>query len=174
VQARAVDSERSTLQIENTYLKSSIEDLKSQMSEIANLLRQQQTSGGAQNDDKVQETIVDSDEESLQSKRARRCKNKTTAKDASTVSLNEPNNLDVQSQHQTSILGRLFGRKETAETAPSITRESEITENDFSDLASNRSLPCSRDFNDLKVTQKYWITKVELELLSSPLDQGPI
>jgi len=171
VEARAVDSERSTLQIENTYLKSSIEDLKSQMSEIANLLRQQQTG------DQVPATIVDSDEESLQTKRARRYKNKTsmqkTSKDASTVSLNEPNNLDVQSQ-QPSILGRLFGRKETTETAPS-TQESEVIDNDFSDMASNKSIPCStRDFNDLKVTQKYWITKVELELLSSPLDQGLI
>jgi len=55
------------------------------------------------------------------------------------------------------------------------------TNDEYDNLAdmsgSEKSCPqslSSHSINELSVTQKYWITKIELELMSSALDQASI
>jgi len=149
-----LESAKSSLQVENTFLKSSIEQMKQQMAEIASLLKKQNG---------VEEQPEDPENESLATTRARRYKNKQNIQ-ASTSDVSKTNNLDTASQETGGILGRLFGR------AP--TQNSEIDSEDFCETSSQRSLLQSMgSVNDFGVTQNYWITKIELELLSSPLDQ---
>jgi len=68
VKARAFESAKSALQVENAYLKSSIEDIKSQMSVLVELMQKKKAS------DNNEENEIDSDDESLKAKKARKQK----------------------------------------------------------------------------------------------------
>jgi len=138
------------------------------MAEIADLLKTKQKEPEVANND--------SDEESLQTKRAKRYKNKQNMQASkqnthqSTSSLNTQNNLEVVSQ-DSGILGRIFGRKRQNVTNIE-TEEMCETSSQFSQQSLNHSNASVINEDELTVTQKYWITKIELELLSSPLDQA--
>jgi len=167
VKARAIESARSALHVENAYLKSSIEDIKSQMSVLVDYIQKQKNET---NEDALEVTTSDSDEESLKSKKARKNKKNVQLSASATkqVTTRARTNNMTQEKSTTSqpsgFLDRIFGA-----TKSNSNYGSEASVEDLNDVLSQKSLPQS--CNDFSVEQKYWITKIELELMSSPLDQ---
>lgn len=148
-----LDTVQNSLQSENNFLKSSLKDIKSQMSIIVNLIQSQHN---RQNND----TDNDSDKEESD-KNLKRRKGKQKQK------LAKKSNLNVQPS-TSSLLGRLYN---SFQTEPS-------EQDGMSDVCSeqdNEPRPsdvCSGlNQESLQGTTNYYITNIELELMSSPLDQ---
>lgn len=150
------DNTQNALQSENNYLKSSLDDLKSQMSTLVTMLQNQQQS--ALNNQANLEADSESENESLQAKRISRRKNKKNLKKQKTSNVDKPS---------TSILGRIYNTFQSTEnvidhdTMSDIQSVSSGIEPRVSDVCSGFQGPSTN----------YWIESLELELMSSPLDQ---
>ncbi len=147
-----LDNVQNSLQSENNFLKSSINDIKSQMSILVNLIQSQNS---RQNND----TECDSDKETEKNLKRRKGKQKQTN--------TKKSNIDAQPS-TSSLLGRLYN-----------SFQNEPSEHDaMSDVCSEQDIEprpsdvCSGLGSErLQGTTNYYITNVELELMSSPLDQ---
>lgn len=156
-----LDSTQNTLQSENNLLKSSLDDLKSQMSVLVHFIQKQEN---RLNNESLE---IDSDTEVDKSKRKR-------GKQSKRSKLAKKTNLEPQAGSSTSLLGRIYN---SFQTEPS---EIEIGEG-MSDVYSDNDLEprgseIGSEANGDRLTgpgdtTKYWVTNLELELMSSPLDQ---
>lgn len=148
-----LDNAQMALQSENNYLKSSLDDLKSQMSTLVTMLQSQQNS--LPNNQRNQES--DSENESLTAKRNSRRKGKKLLKKQKTT------NSDRQS---TSFLGRIYNTFQNT--------DGNSDPDGMSDLQSVNEMearPSDLGLGLRGTTTDYWIESLELELMSAPLDQ---
>jgi hypothetical protein len=159
-----LDSFQNTLQFENNLLKSSLDDLKSQMSTLVSLIQSQQNRPN-------NEEEFESDIEQNKTKKRRKGKQLRQNK------LAKKSNVEP-SQASSSLLGRLYNTFQgDASDNEGNEGMSDVQSNDNDlDFEPRASDVCS-DFdrnnrNNLRgTTLNYWITNIELELMSSPLDQ---
>lgn len=144
---------QNSLQSENTYLKSSLDELKSQMSVLVNFIQNQQTPLNNQRS----ESNDDSENESLKAKRQKRSKRGKQKK---------KNNVE-ESQPSTSLLGRIYNSFQSNDNIS-------LNEGGMSDIQSVSDFNPSaaeEQFGLQGIKTNYYITNIELELMSTPLDQ---
>jgi hypothetical protein len=154
-----LDSTQNTLQSENNLLKSSLDDLKSQMSVLVNFIQRQDNH---LNNESIE---VDSDTEIDKSKRKK-------GKQTKRSKLAKKTNVEPQAG-SSSLLGRIYN---SFQGQPS---EIDLGEAAMSDIYSenDRASEIGSDGGRLSgpggdgTSTNYWITNIELELMSSPLDQ---
>lgn len=147
-----LDSVQNSLQSENNLLKSSLNDLKTQMSILVNLIQSQ---NGRQNN----ETECDSDNETDKNLKRRKGKQKQK--------LAKKSNIDPQPS-TSSLLGRLYNSFQNEPSEPDGMSDV-YSDNDNEPRASDVCSGLGQE--SLQGTTNYYITNVELELMSSPLDQ---
>jgi len=150
-----LDSLQNTLQSENNLLKTSLDDLKSQMSLLVNIIQSQ---NGRLNNE------LDNDSDSEPEKNNKRRKGKQSKQNK--LNKKRPNEPQPGSS---SLLGRLYNtfQGEPSEADGMSDVFSEIEEPRASDVCSGLDRPRQR----LNETTNYWITNLELELMGSSLDQ---
>lgn len=152
VESQFFGATQNILQAENNYLKSSLDELKSQMSVLVSYVQNQQSVPNNQTQEEV-----DSENESLKSKRASRYKNKKK--------MQKDKNTNVDKPSTSSFLGRIYNSFQT---------DVQSEHGGMSDIQSISDIEpqASEVVSGLRGTiTNYWITKIELELMSSPLDQ---
>lgn len=155
-----LDTTQNTLQSENNLLKSSLDDLKSQMSVLVNFIQKQENRLNNESPE------IDSDTEVEKSKRKR-------GKQTKRSKLAKKTNLEPQAG-STSLLGRIYNSFQTEPSEIDIGEgmSDVYSENDVdgrgSDIGSEANPDRLRGPGD---STKYWVTNIELELMSSPLDQ---
>lgn len=161
-----LDSTQNTLQSENNLLKSSLDDLKSQMSLLVNFIQRQERQENRLNNETVEN---DSDPAATEIENSKR-KNTRQSKRSK---LAKKSNLEPQ-PGTSSLLGRLYNsfqappsENDNLEGMSDIFSENE-NEPRASDICSDINPNRFRGPGD---STHYWITNIELELMSSPLDQ---
>jgi hypothetical protein len=151
-----LDTLQNSLQSENNLLKTSLDDLKNQMSMLVNIIQSQ---NGRLNN----EPDFDSDTEPDKNNKRRKGKHLKQSKVAKKS--------NVEPQASSSLLGRLYN---------TFQGDGEPSEHDgMSDVFSDNDEPrasdiCSGLNTETRVrgtTTNYYITNIELELMSSTLDQ---
>jgi len=165
-----LDSIQNSLQSENNLLKSSLDDLKSQMSLLVNIMQSQNGRLNNVNNEPDNDTDSETDK-SKKRRKGKNVKNKKLSKKTNS-SNTEP---QQPQQGSSSLLGRLYS---SFQGEPSnLLSEPEGMSDVYSDFevleeprAEDISSGLPRGGGD-GTTTNYWITNIELELMSSPLDQ---
>jgi len=188
VQTQQLNALHNSLQYENTYLKSSLDEMKGQLADLINALKQQnQPRSDDDDDEKEEDGDLESEDESLASKRAKKSKQSKSnlqKKPPKKVekkllrSREQKNNEKNKKQENVAsgssgIMGRIIN------SLNPFTEEIDLDEamNDRNSI-TGQSIPGSilsapqRSVTlDAATSVNYWVTNVELELMSSPLDQ---
>ena len=185
VRSQQLNALHNSLQFENTYLKSSLDEMKGQLADLINALRHQNQPRSDED-----EEDLESEDESLASKRAKKTKTskrnlqkkppkkvekkllRSSEQKNNEQKNNEKNNRQEPVAGGSSIMGRIINSinpfAEEIDLDEGLSDRQSISGQ--SNPGSIRSAAqISATLEDTSVN--YWVTNVELELMSSPLDQ---
>lgn len=146
-----MDTVQNTLQMENNLLKSNLDDLKSKLSMVVDYIQKKE---GRLNN----EAECDSDSDPDKNSKRRKTKNRKEK-------LAKKSNIEPQAS--TSLLGRIYNTFQNDPSEPDGMSDV-MSDHDNEPRASDICSSFERVRAD---TTHYWITNIELELMSSPLDQ---
>ena len=172
VETDQLHSLQNNLQFENTYLKSTLDTMQGQMAQLIEHFITNPRKGSEEDDENDDE---ESEEESLASKRSKRYKNKTNMQKKTPSKVEKKllrNNAKNNEKNQpvpgpSGLLGRIMN------TLNPMTEEIQLDDvmSDRHSIAGSVLSAAPQNPLQAKVTQTYWVTNIELEMMSSPLDQ---